>query len=49
MASLISITIADKDVGEVYYKIKTVLYLTLIKVGSNRDDYYTIECHLKIN
>ena len=49
MASLVSITIANKDVGEVCYKAKSVLYLALVKVGSNRDDYYTTERHFKVN
>ena len=49
MASLISITIADKDVGEVYCKAKTVLHLALVKVGFNRDDCYTAEYHLEVN
>ena len=47
--SLISITVTNKDIGEVYYKVKTVLHLTLVKVGSNRDNYYTIKRHLKVN
>ena len=49
MVSLISIAIANKDIGEVYYKIKTVLRLALIKVGFNRDDCYTAERHLKVS
>ena len=49
MASLISVAITNKDVGEVYYKAKTVLYLALVKVSSNRDNYYTVECHLKVS
>ena len=49
MASLISVAIANKDAGEVCYKTKTVLYLALIKIGSNRDDYYTAERHLEVN
>ena len=49
MASFINIAIANKDIGEVCYKVKTVLYLALVKVGSNRDDYYTTERHFKVN
>ena len=49
MVSLISIAIADKDAGEVYYKVKTILRLALVKVGFNRDDCYTAERHLKVN
>ena len=47
--SLISITITNKDAGEVYYKAETVLYLALVKVSSNRDNCYTVECHLKVS
>ena len=44
-----SITIADKDTGEVYYEAETVLCLALVEIGSNRDDYYTVKCHFKVN
>ena len=49
VVSLISVTIANKDAGEVYYKAKTILYLALVKVSSNRDNYYIVKCHLKVN
>ena len=49
VVSLISIAITNKDVGEVYYKAKTVLYLALVKVSSNRDNYYIAKRHLKVN
>ena len=49
VVSLISVAITDKDVGEVYYKAETVLRLALVEIGSNRDDYYTIKYHLKVN
>ena len=49
VASLVNIVITNKDTGEVYYKIKTVLYLALVKVGSNRDDYYTVKCYFKVS
>ena len=45
----VSVAVANKDIGEVYYKAKTVLYLALVKVSSNRDNYYTIKCHLEVN
>ena len=49
MASLTSVAITNKDIGEVYYKAKTVLYLALVKVSSNRDNYYIAKHHLKVN
>ena len=49
MVSLISVAITDKNVGEVYYKIKTVLCLALVEVSSNRDNYYTIKCHFEVS
>ena len=49
VVSLINITVANKDIGEVYYKAKTVLYLALVKVGFNRDNYYTVKRHLKVS
>ena len=49
VVSLISITIANKDTGEVYYKVKTILHLALVEVGFNRDNCYTVEYHLKIS
>ena len=49
VASFVSVTIADKDTGEVYCKAKTVLHLALIKVGFNRDDYCTIEYYFKVS
>ena len=49
MVSFISVAITDKDIGELYYKAKTVLYLALVKVSFNRDNYYTIERHFKVN
>ena len=49
MASLINITIADKNIGEVYYKAKIVLYLVLVEVNSNRDDYCTVEYYLEVS
>ena len=49
VVSLVSITITDKDVGEVYYKAETVLCLALVKVSSNRDNCYTIKHHFKVN
>ena len=49
VVSLINITITNKDAGEVYYKIKIILYLALIKINSNRDNYYTIKCYLKVS
>ena len=49
VVSLINITVANKDIGEVYYKAETILYLALIKVSSNRDNYCTAEYHLKVN
>ena len=45
VVSLISITVTNKDVGEVCYKAETVLYLALVKVGFNRDNCCTTECH----
>ena len=47
VVSLINIAVANKDIGEVYYKAKTVLHLALVKVSSNRDDCYTAERYLK--
>ena len=47
--SLISVAVANKDIGEVYYKAKTVLYLVLVKVSSNRDNYYTIKYYFKVS
>ena len=49
VASLISVAVTNKDAGEVYYKTKTVLYLVLVKVGFNRDNYYTIKHHLEVS
>ena len=49
MVSLISVVIANKDTVEVYYKAKTVLRLALIKVSSNRDNYYTAEYYFKVS
>ena len=49
VASLISITITNKDAGEVYYKTKTVLRLALVEVSSNRENYYTAKCHFKVS
>ena len=49
VASLINVTITNKDIEEVYYKAKTVLYLTLVKVNFNKDNYYTIKYHLKVS
>ena len=49
VVSFINITIADKDVGEVYYKTEIILYLALVKVGSDRDNYYTIKCYLEVS
>ena len=49
VVSLVSITIANKNAGEVYYKTKTVLYLALVKVNFNRDNYYTIKYYLKVS
>ena len=49
VVSLINIAITNKDAGEVYYKAKTVLYLALIKVGSDRDNYYTVKHYLKVS
>ena len=49
VASLINITVANKDTGEVYYKTKTVLHLTLVKVNSNRDDCYTVKHYFKVS
>ena len=47
VASLVSVTVTNKDTGEVYYKAETVLRLALVEVSFNRDNYYTTECHLK--
>ena len=47
--SFISVAIANKNAGEVYYKTKTVLYLALVKVNFNRDNYYTIKCYLEVS
>ena len=49
VASLISITVANKNAGEVYYEAKTILRLALVEVNSNRDDCYTTERHLKVS
>ena len=49
MVSLINVAIANKDTGEVYYKAKTVLYLALVKISSNRDNYYTAKRHFKVS
>ena len=49
VVSLVSVAVTNKDVGEVYYKAKTILRLALVKVGSNRDDYCTTERHLKVS
>ena len=49
VVSLISIAIANKDIGEVYYKTKTVLYLVLVEVGFNRDNYCTAKCYFKVS
>ena len=49
VVSFISVTVADKDVEEVYYKAKTVLYLILVKVSFNRDNCCIIKCHFKVN
>ena len=49
VVSLISVTITNKDVGEVYYKAKTVLHLALVEVSSNRNDYYTTKYYFKVS
>ena len=49
MVNLINVAVANKNVGEVYYKAKTVLHLALVKVGFNRDNYYTIKYHFKVS
>ena len=49
VVNLVSVAVANKDIGEVYYKAETILYLALIKVSSNRDNYCTIERHFKVN
>ena len=49
VVSLINITVANKDAGEIYYKTETILHLALVKVSSNRDDYCTTKYYLKIN
>ena len=49
VVSLINIAVANKDAGEVCYKTETVLRLALVKISFNRDNYCTIECHLKIS
>ena len=49
VVNLISIAVANKNVGEVYYKTKTILHLALVKVGFNRDNYYTIKHHLEVS
>ena len=49
VVSLINIAITNKDAGEVYYKAKTILHLTLVKVSSNRDDYCTVEYYLEVS
>ena len=49
VVSLVSIAIANKDAGEVYYKAKTVLHLALVKVSFNRDDCCTVKYYLKVS
>ena len=49
MVSLVSIAVTNKDIGEVYYKTKTILRLALVKVSFNRDNYYTIKRHFKVS
>ena len=49
VVSLINIAVTNKDAGEVYYKIKTILYLALVKVSFNRDNCYTIKYYFKVS
>ena len=49
VVSLVSVAVANKDTGEVCYKAETVLYLALVEVNFNRDDYYTIKYYLKVS
>ena len=49
VVSLINITVANKDIGEVYCKAETVLCLALVKVGSNRDDCCTVEHYFEVS
>ena len=49
VAGFVSVAITNKDAGEVYYKAETVLCLALVKVGSNRDDYCTVERYLEVS